>query len=95
MDVDHRGAHILVAEQLLNGAYVITTLQQMCGEGMPQSVATCLLGDSCPSPSFPHGALDQRLVQMMAAMFARLAIAYGSSTSFPATEAPTASIRYR
>jgi len=32
MRVDHRGPHVVVAQQLLHGAYVVAVLQQMCGK---------------------------------------------------------------
>ena len=38
MRVNHRRGHILVAQQLLHGADVITPLQQMRGEAVPQGM---------------------------------------------------------
>ena len=35
MRVDHRGADVFVAEQLLDGPDVVTGFEQMGGEGMP------------------------------------------------------------
>jgi hypothetical protein len=37
MGVNHRGAHVLMPEQFLHRADVITRLQQMGGEGMPKT----------------------------------------------------------
>jgi hypothetical protein len=38
--VDHRRADIAVTEQLLNGADIVTVLEHMRGEAVPQGVAT-------------------------------------------------------
>ena len=39
MRINHGCFHILVSQQLLNGAYVSAGLQQVSGKGMPQCVA--------------------------------------------------------
>lgn len=39
MRIDHGCFHILVSQQLLNGAYVSAGLQQVSDKGMPQCVA--------------------------------------------------------
>jgi len=41
--IDHRGADVLVAEQLLDGADVVALLQQVGGEGVPQPVRILLM----------------------------------------------------
>src|SRR3990170_4201621 len=58
--VDHRGRDILVAEKLLDGADVITALQQMRGETVPQDMRRLPCG-------LRYGALHDLLVQVMAA----------------------------
>ncbi len=57
MGVDHGGANVLVAEQFLNGADIVTTLKQMRGKGMPKGVA----GDTLLDPRFGGGFLDGAL----------------------------------
>jgi hypothetical protein len=41
--VDHRGGHIRVPEQVLNGPNIRPALQQMGGEGMPERISTLLI----------------------------------------------------
>jgi len=50
--VDHRGADIAVAEQLLYGADVGPVLEQMGGEGMAEGVAGGTLGEACRTACF-------------------------------------------
>jgi hypothetical protein len=40
MGIDHGGFDILVAQQLLNGADVVATLEQMGGKAMAKCMAT-------------------------------------------------------
>jgi len=56
--VDHRGAHVLVTEQLLNGADVAPVLEQMGGEGMTEAVRGGPLGEA----SLRHGRQDGHAV---------------------------------
>jgi hypothetical protein len=49
MRVDHRRAHVAVSEQLLDGANIITVLEQVCGEAVAEGVATGWLCNPCPS----------------------------------------------
>ena len=42
MGVDHHGAHIAVAQHLLNLADVVVRLQQMRGEGVPLMPSSAL-----------------------------------------------------
>ena len=37
--VDHRRLNVLVAEQLLHRPHIVTVLQQVCGEAVPQRMA--------------------------------------------------------
>ena len=55
--VDHRGCHILVSHQLLYSPDVITSLEQMSGKGMPESVATPCFRNA----SRTHRPLDRLL----------------------------------
>src|SRR5262245_3514558 len=64
--VDHGGAHVSVAEKLLDGPDVPIVLEQVCCEGMTQRMT----GRALWNPRVPHGvfdgALHDGLVQMMA-----------------------------
>ena len=53
MRVYHGGDHTCVAEQLLDGADIVTILEQMGGERMPQGMAAGPFGNP--------GALDRLL----------------------------------
>jgi len=55
-----------VTQQFLNGADVVTVLQEMRRKGMPERVARRLLGKAGLEHGFSNGTLDDRLVQMMA-----------------------------
>lgn len=47
-----------MAEELLDGADVVASDEQMGGEGVPQRVAARGFRDPCGSNRFLHGALD-------------------------------------
>ena len=55
-----------MAQQFLYRSDVVPILQQMGGERVPEGVASRALGDPGPPNGIPDGALDGRLVQMMA-----------------------------
>ena len=57
MSVDHGGANILVAEEFLNGADVISALEEVGGEGMTKSMT----GDALFDGNFLGGLLDSSL----------------------------------
>ena len=65
--VDHRGPQVPVAQELLDGADVVTVLQEMGGEGVPEGVATRRFGDAGPPHRTLHGPLENRFVQVVAA----------------------------
>ena len=53
MGIDHRGADVLVAQQLLHGPNIVAVFQQMCGEGVAQRVTRRrLLNSGSPHRSF-------------------------------------------
>ena len=61
MRVDHRRAHVLVAQQLLYRPNLILILQQVSGKGVAKRMAACRLGDPCFQPGFleaPGGRND-------------------------------------
>jgi hypothetical protein len=57
MGVDHGGAHIRVAEQLLHRANVVARLQQMRGKGVAQRVRR----GRFVNPGLGHGTLERAL----------------------------------
>jgi hypothetical protein len=69
--VDHGRAHVLVAQQLLDGADVVAGFEQMGGERVPQRVTPCVLRDTRATDRLLHGALNDRGVHVMAALLAR------------------------
>src|SRR5437867_6945906 len=71
MGVDHRRAHIPVAQQLLNGADVVPVLQQVRRKGVPEGVTRRLLRQGGLEHGLADGTLDDRLVQMMAPALTR------------------------
>lgn len=66
MGVDHRGADVVVTEELLHGADVVAVFEEMRGERMPQRVA----GGSLVNRSQPNGVfycpLNRAFMYMMA-----------------------------
>ena len=76
--VDHRRGHVLVAEELLHGADVVAVLQEMGGEGVAEGVAGRRLGDPGEADGGAHGLLEDRLVEVVAAVLASLAVEVGA-----------------
>lgn len=68
MGVDHGGAHILMAQQLLDGADVLAPLQQVGGKRVPEGVAAGLLGYPSLGDGSLHRLLHHARVQMVAAL---------------------------
>ncbi len=63
VDVDHRGRHVSVTEQFLNGADAVAALQQMSGEGVAKGVAAYRLRDSHFDDGFREGTVKGRPVE--------------------------------
>ena len=72
MGVDHRRGHVLVAEQLLDGADVVARLRQVRREGVAERVATHMLDNAGPADSLLDRPLHQGLMKVMPPLFARL-----------------------
>jgi hypothetical protein len=68
--VDHGGAYVLVAEEFLDGADVVTGLEKVGSEGVTEGVAGDALLDFGPLRSPFDGALQAGGVEVMAAHFA-------------------------
>ena len=64
-------AHVLVAEELLDGADVGAGLQEVSRERVAQRMRVDGFGDAGGEGGATDGALDDGLVKMMAATFAR------------------------
>src|ERR1035438_8077350 len=65
MRVNLRCRHILMAEQILHGAEIVTVFQKMRGEGMPQRVARRIFVELDPQNRRLHRPLQIVLLQMM------------------------------
>jgi len=76
--VDHGRADVLVAQELLDRADVVTALQQVRRERMAQGVGARHFGDPSSANRRAHGALDDSFVQMVTAALAGLAIDVGA-----------------
>ncbi len=50
MGVDHGGVDVAVAEQFLDGAYVVAVFEEVGGEGMPERMAAGGFADSGSEP---------------------------------------------
>ncbi len=70
VSVDHRGADVVVAKQLLDGADVVAVFQEVGGEGVAEGVAGGPLGDTGFLDGVADGALHDRFVMMVAAALA-------------------------
>ena len=65
--VDHRGLHVFVSEEFLDGPDVVSGHQQVSGEGVAESVAAHSLVDPCVANGLFYRPMDDRVVQVMAA----------------------------
>ena len=67
MGVDHGGTHVFVAEEFLNGADVVTGLQEVGGEGVTEGVSGDVFGDAGLADGLFDGALESGRVEVVAA----------------------------
>lgn len=74
MRVDHRGANVAVAQQLLDRADVVPVFQQMRGERMTQGVGRRVFGDARVPGGPRDGLLNDTFVQVMAMLDTGLTI---------------------
>ena len=75
--VDHRGAHVLVAEEGLDGADVVAGLEQVGREAVAEGVRRDALVDAGSAGGAAELALNQGLVEVMTARPARRAVDVG------------------
>ena len=70
MGVDHRRAHVLMAQQLLDRPNIIPVLQQVGRKGVAKRMAACRFGDPCFQSGFLEAPLQDGFVQVVPALFA-------------------------
>ena len=70
MGVNHRGSHVFVPEELLNGTNIISILQQMRSETVPKGMTARHLGQPGGSDRVADGILQVALGNVVAAFFA-------------------------
>jgi hypothetical protein len=68
--VDHGGFDVFVSEQFLDGADVVTVLEQVGGEGVAEGVATDALGDFGVAGSLFDSFLQATFVEVVTDNFA-------------------------
>ena len=66
--VDLRGADVTVSQELLDGADIVACLEQVRREGVAKGVRACALGDPGEPHGIPDRTLQDRLVEMVAAV---------------------------
>ena len=71
MGVDHLGADVLVTEELLDRADVVAGFQEVSREGVAEGVGRDVLGDSGGDGGPADLFLNDRLVKVVTAGFAR------------------------
>src|SRR5262245_43598508 len=69
--IDHGGLEIVVPQQLLNGSYVGSALQQMGGKGVAESVGTHVFGQARPPHAGFNGLVDDTGIDVVATRDAR------------------------
>lgn len=70
MGVNHRGAHVSVAQELLYGADVIAAFQEVGRKGMAEGVAAGVLVHAGLKHGLLDGTLHEGFVHVVAALFA-------------------------
>jgi hypothetical protein len=68
--VNHRRAHVLVAQEFLDCADVVPRLQEVCGKRVAKRMACRLLRETRLSDGGSHCLLHDEFVHMVTAMFA-------------------------
>jgi hypothetical protein len=66
--IDHRRAHVLVAQELLSGPNVVAILKEVRRKRMTERMATGRLGDPCRASGFFDGLLNDGFVQVMSVL---------------------------
>jgi len=74
VSIDHRRAHILVTQQFLNGADVVTVFEQVGCKRVPECVRCCRLDDTRLADRLFDSSLDHRFVEMVPPSLAGLPV---------------------
>jgi len=74
MSINHRRLDVAMAQEFLNRSDIITTFEQVSGEGVPERVAGGPLRQSSLRDRVSHGFLNQRFINVMAALFPGLSV---------------------
>ena len=80
MRIDHSRLHVFVAQQLLHGANIVPTLEEMRGEAVAKGMAADAFCDACPLRCNSYRLLQAALVEMMAARDPRARVSRISDT---------------
>jgi hypothetical protein len=67
--VDHGGGDVAVAEELLDGADVVASLEEVGGKGVAEGVAANALGELGGDGGLANGALEDGFVEVVATAF--------------------------
>jgi hypothetical protein len=70
--VDHGGRDVAVAEELLDGADVVSGFQKVGGEGVAEGVAADAFGEVGGQGGLSDSALDDRFVEVVTPALASL-----------------------
>ena len=70
LQIDHRGSHIAVAEQLLDRLDVVVGQQEMACECVPKCMRRNALGYACLRSRLLDGALDVGIMVMIPPLLA-------------------------
>jgi hypothetical protein len=74
MGVNHCGAHVPMAQQLLDSPDVLSPFQQVCSKGISKGMAARCLGHTGFDDSPFHGLLHQAGIQMLSPLLTRCGI---------------------
>ena len=73
--VDHSGADVVMAEELLDGANVVASFENVSGEAVSECVASCAFGYAGFDEGSVERALEHGFVEVVASEFAGVAVA--------------------
>ena len=65
--IDHGGFDVFVSEQFLDGADIVSVLEEVSGKGVAEGVRGDGFIDLCFLGGFTYGTLENALIQMVAA----------------------------
>jgi len=74
MGVDHRGFHILMAQEFLHRPDIVTAFQKLCGKGMAEGVAGRPFGEAGLANGLLERLLQDGFIHMMPSFLAGLQV---------------------